>query len=207
MPVESHPPFHPALAALARDSRLHAILAVVLVLYKSPTLLQIGHVLDIPWSEVRDHLLLISHLLESSSQLELYYSNIHLSSDLRNFLVDSSHSETFVDIPKWHGFVAGWCLNRSRLNNDAGDVLYAAKYWAHHVCSSRPSEDIWDALRCSPLPCRLTSQPVLPYVIAWLKKVDVDDTRELVAKFHHRLARHYEQTARRPVPGSYGYRT
>jgi hypothetical protein len=53
------------------------------------------------------------------------------------------------------------------------DILYAAEYWAYHVCSSRPSQAVWNALRCSTLPCRLTSRHMLPYVIAWLNVREV----------------------------------
>ncbi|KAJ7235559.1 hypothetical protein C8J57DRAFT_142255 [Mycena rebaudengoi] len=189
---DKHPePFHdPGAPGLpAHGTRLHSILAVTLVRRTAPSPLQVGHVLDLPWSEVREYLLPLAEFLEPPGLPEHDYSTFRISRPLRDLLTDPSHPETFVDPREWHAFVALWCLNRSYLNYDKRDIYYAADHWAYHVCNSRPSQDIWVALQRSPIPCRPISLPVLPHVIAWLKKIDVDATRELVAMyeaFYHR---------------------
>ncbi|KAJ7235580.1 hypothetical protein C8J57DRAFT_1336159 [Mycena rebaudengoi] len=174
---------------LACGTPVHSIIAVVLVFKEAPSPLQVGHVLDLTWSEVREYLLPVAEFLEPPGLPEHYYSNFRISRNLRNLLIDPSHPETFVDLRKWHAFVALWCLTRSSLNYDARDIFYAGEYWAHHICCSRPSPQLWSALKRSHLPFRLTSRSVLPYVIGWLKKVDVDDTQELAAAFNNFYSR------------------
>jgi hypothetical protein len=53
----------------------------------------------------------------------------------------------------------------------ARDIFYASDFWAKHTCNARPSQDIWDALRRSPIPCRLGSHAMLPCVIKWLEVI------------------------------------
>ncbi|KAJ7262133.1 hypothetical protein C8J57DRAFT_1336223 [Mycena rebaudengoi] len=110
------PAFDPLVTELlAHGNPLHSILAVILVFCTAPSLLQVGHVLDLSWSEVRDYLLPVAELLEPLGLPEQYYSNFRISRQLQDFLLDPSRPETFVDIPRWHAFVAKWCFDRSYL--------------------------------------------------------------------------------------------
>jgi hypothetical protein len=119
-PQSSYPPFDSSvLGALSRESPLHLILAIVLAFNKPPSSLQIGHVLDLPWTEIRESLLPVVEFLDPPGLPECYYSNIHLSGQLRDLLINPSRPQTFVDLPKWHACLASWCLIRSRMNYDA----------------------------------------------------------------------------------------
>ncbi|KAJ7780055.1 hypothetical protein DFH07DRAFT_462262 [Mycena maculata] len=166
---------------LASNSQLCSIVAVAVVFYRAPSPLQIGHVLDISWEDVRRNLLSMPELFGSFDLPEDYYSEVHICHRVRNLL---SQPDSLVNLPKWHAFVARWCL-RSNANYDARDIFYANDFWAHHLCRSRPSQDLWDALRRSPVPCRLNSHAMLPSVIEWLETVDVDDCRELISIYRN----------------------
>ncbi|KAJ7247301.1 hypothetical protein C8J57DRAFT_1475829 [Mycena rebaudengoi] len=118
------PAFDPVVTELlAHGNHLHSILAVTLIFHTAPSLLQVGRVLDLSWSEVRDHLLPVAELLEPPGLPEQYYSNFRISRQLQDFLLDPSRPETFVDIPRWHAFVAKWCFDRSHLNYDKRALL------------------------------------------------------------------------------------
>ncbi|KAJ7483520.1 hypothetical protein FB451DRAFT_1555468 [Mycena latifolia] len=177
-------------AALDQNPQLHSILAIALVFFKAPSPLQIAHVLDVPWEDVQQSLQFAPGLLDPPAR---YHSDILISDQLRGLLLDPACTATCVDLRRWHAFVAVWCLESSSSKFDARDIFYASDFWAQHVCSARPSQAIWDALRRSPVPCRLTSHAMLPQVIAWLETVDVEDTRELIAIY--RTTYVYRQTA------------
>ncbi|KAF7371195.1 hypothetical protein MSAN_00755000 [Mycena sanguinolenta] len=165
--------------AFLRNPHLHAILALTVIFCKTPSPLQISRVLDISWEDVRQSLVSVCDLLHPPAPPEHYYSDITLSDRLRKMLSDPACPTTFVDSPRWHALLAVWCLTRSSIKYDARDIFYASDFWAEHVCSARPSQDLWNALRRSPIPCQLSSHPMLPWVITWLEEVDVDETREL----------------------------
>ncbi|KAJ7230323.1 hypothetical protein GGX14DRAFT_582817 [Mycena pura] len=186
-PHTASPRAHPGiLESLTSRPQLHSIVAVMVVLQQGPSPLQISHVLGISWRDVHQdlHTLPEEFFDSSSGPPEHYYSEVHLSHSVKNRLSDPSQcdSEFWVDTPKWHALLAKWCL-RSNGRYNARDIFYANDFWAYHVCRSRPSEDLWDTLRQSPVPCRLTSHAALPAVIAWLEQVDVDDTRELSSMY------------------------
>ncbi|KAJ7840226.1 hypothetical protein B0H13DRAFT_2101123 [Mycena leptocephala] len=162
-------------SAVVCNPQLHSILALAFVFYQTPSPLQISHLLDISWENVLQTLLFRHPPLGSPPQ----------------FLSDPTCPATFVDSSRWHAFVAVWCLTRSSINYDARDIFYASDFWAKHTCNARPSQDIWDALRRSPIPCRLGSHAMLPCVIKWLERVDSEDTRELAITYRST----YRQTA------------
>ncbi|KAJ7748694.1 hypothetical protein B0H16DRAFT_1725506 [Mycena metata] len=176
--------------AVVQNPYLHSILALVLALYRTPSSLQIAHLLDIRWETVLDSLLPVFQLLDPPAPPEYYHSDILLSDRMREVLVNPCYAATYVHLPKWHAYIAMWCLNRSDLKHDARDILYASDFWAHHVCKARASQELWDALRRSRLPCRLGSHAVLPWIITWLERVDTEDTRELMMLYRttHRRA-------------------
>ncbi|KAJ7113965.1 hypothetical protein C8R44DRAFT_855789 [Mycena epipterygia] len=176
--------------ALIWDPQLHVILALVLVFYQPPSPLQLAHVLDIPWEDVHESLAPVADLLEPPGLPTHYYSDIVLSDHLRAWLANDNPA-THVDPRRWHAVLAVWCLDRSNIKYDARDIFYASDFWAQHVCSARPSQDLWDSLRRSPIPCRLSSHAMLPWVITWLESVDVEDTRELISMYRSA----YRQTA------------
>ncbi|KAJ6580691.1 hypothetical protein B0H19DRAFT_483594 [Mycena capillaripes] len=184
--------------ALIWNPQLHSILAVALVFHQTPSPLQISHVLDISWENVRQSLVPVRELLDPAAVPEHFYSDIVISDRLRKVLSDPTCAATFVDQPRWHAFVAVWCLTRSNIKYDARDIFYASDFWSQHVCSARPSQDIWDALRRSSLPCRLGSHAMLPWVISWLGTVDSEDTRELIAIYRSS----YRQTAAAVAAGA-----
>ncbi|KAJ7036660.1 hypothetical protein C8F04DRAFT_1095250 [Mycena alexandri] len=166
--------------AVVLNPQLHSILALVRTLYRTPSSLQIAHLLDIHWETVLESLMPVFQLLDPPAPPEHYYSDILLSDRMRKVLVNPCYSATYVHLPRWHAFIAVWCLNRSDIRHDARDILYASDFWAQHVCKARASQELWDALRRSRLPCRLGSHAVLPWIITWLERVDTEDTRELI---------------------------
>ncbi|KAJ7247302.1 hypothetical protein C8J57DRAFT_1475830, partial [Mycena rebaudengoi] len=89
------PAFDPLVTELlTHGNHLHSILALTLVFCTPPSLLQVDHVLDLSWSEVRDHLLPVAELLEPPGLPEQYYSNFRISRQLQDFLLDPSRPET-----------------------------------------------------------------------------------------------------------------
>ncbi|KAJ6467999.1 hypothetical protein C8R47DRAFT_1325904 [Mycena vitilis] len=182
-----------------RNPQLHHILAVASVFYQAPSPLQISNVLDITWEFVVQSLVPVARLLDSPASPAYHYSDIILSSRLRELLSDRTCGSTFVDPPRWHALVAVWCLARSSIKYDARDIFYASDFWAQHVCSARPSQDIWDALRRSPLPCRSSSRSMLPPVA-----VDTEDTRELIVLYHTVYRQTTAASVRQPR-GDYGW--
>ncbi|KAJ7173336.1 hypothetical protein C8R46DRAFT_113418 [Mycena filopes] len=178
-----HNPDHDYLVvqdAVVRNPQLHSILSLCLTLYQPPSALQIAHLLEIPSETVLRSLLPLSLLLNPPGPPAHSSSAIRLSDRMREVLMDPAKSATYVHPPRWHAFVAVWCLTRSDIKQDARDILYAAEFWAQHLCEARPSEGLWDALRRSRLPCRIGSHAMLPWVVTWLGKVDTEDTRELI---------------------------
>ncbi|KAJ7648225.1 hypothetical protein DFH06DRAFT_1423721 [Mycena polygramma] len=176
--------------SLVRDTcvwnpQLHHILAIASVFYQTPSPLQISNVLDISWEFVIQSLVPVSRLLDPPASPAHHYSDIVLSDRLREVLSDRTCGSTFVDPPRWHALVAVWCLARSSIKYDARDIFYASDFWAQHVCSARPSQDIWDALRRSAIPCRASSHAMLPLVVTWLEAVDTEDTRELIVLYRN----------------------
>ncbi|KAJ6471927.1 hypothetical protein C8R45DRAFT_1078108 [Mycena sanguinolenta] len=170
--------------AFLRNPYLHSILALTTIFCKAPSPLQISRVLDISWEDVRQSLVSVCDFLNPPTTPEHYYSDITLSDRLCKLLLDPACPTTFVDPPRYHALLAVWCLTQSSIKYDARDIFYASDFWAEHVCSARPSQDLWDALRRSPIPCQLSSHPMLPWVITWLEEVDVDETRELTMIYH-----------------------
>ncbi|KAJ7498199.1 hypothetical protein B0H11DRAFT_1999046 [Mycena galericulata] len=169
--------------ALSSNPQLYSIISVIMVFYQAPSPLQIGHVLGIPWEDVRRDLLSVPELIDCQvDPLEHYYSEVHISHRVPVLLSDPSQPDCLVNLPKWHAFVARWCL-RSNASQDARDIFYAHDFWAQHLCRAHPSQDLWDALRQSPVPSRLSSHSMLPSVIAWLETVDVEDSRELISVY------------------------
>ncbi|KAJ7247298.1 hypothetical protein C8J57DRAFT_1475827 [Mycena rebaudengoi] len=172
------PAFDPVVTELlAHGNHLHSILAVTLIFRTAPSLLQVGHVLDLSWSEVRDHLLPVAGLLEPPGLPEQYYSNFRISRQLQDFLLDPSRPETFVDIPRWHAFVAKWCFEGSHLNCDKRALLGPPR------------------LQFKTLSRHLGFSPTLPYSASsdlaarttrgYRMAENVDDTRELIAIYEH----------------------
>ncbi|KAJ7125756.1 hypothetical protein C8R43DRAFT_1135083 [Mycena crocata] len=170
--------------ALILDPHLHTILALASVFCQTPSPLQLAHVLNISWETVQKSLAptAVCVLLEPPNRPPQYYSDVRLSVRLRQLLSDpATYPATYVDPQRWHALLAVWCLNRSSIKYDARDIFYASDFWAEHVRSARPSQDLWDALRRSPIPCRLSSHAMLPRVITWLETVESDDARELIS--------------------------
>lgn len=109
-------------ASLASNPQFYSILAVSIVFYEAPSPLQIGHVLHISWEDVRRILLSFPELFGSSDPPEHYYSEVHISQQVRTILSDPTHPESCVDLPRWHAFLARWCLN----SDSSYDARYAA---------------------------------------------------------------------------------
>ncbi|KAF7345591.1 hypothetical protein MVEN_01577900 [Mycena venus] len=113
---------------------------------------------------------------------EHHYSDVLLSERLRRVLSDPASRATFVDLPKWHASLAVWCLSRSNVKSNARDIFYASDFWAQHVCSARPSQEIWDALQA----LTHSMSAGFPRDVA---TVDVEDTRELIVLYRSTYSR------------------
>ncbi|KAJ7114012.1 hypothetical protein C8R44DRAFT_796094 [Mycena epipterygia] len=162
------PPPDSLLKAIEKNSqRLLPILGVATVFQTPPSVLQISRVLDLKWTEVRDALKPITPHLERLESRINHSSDVALPKNLKNALVQRTGTH-WIDAGKYHGILARWCLTGKR-TLDPRDITYVGEFWAHHVCNSNPTAELYDALRGSWLPLDPVWRAKLPGIIHWLE--------------------------------------
>ncbi|KAJ6530855.1 hypothetical protein DFH09DRAFT_1183995 [Mycena vulgaris] len=152
-----------------KDSyRFLPILGVFSVFQEPPTIGQIARVLEIAEGEVQ----------EVWGPVSSYIDGLDADGKTRCLgclerLVYSTDGSLSIDSPTYHNLVARWCLEGSKLC--ASDVFYASDFWVHHVCHSKPSLELRDALTNSQIPLESELADDLAQTINWLERIDDEE--------------------------------
>ncbi|KAJ7125747.1 hypothetical protein C8R43DRAFT_1212050 [Mycena crocata] len=149
--------------------RLLPILGVVSVFQERPDARQIAGVLGLYETDVRDLWEPISsHIygLDSAGQTRClrYLENV----------VCGRNGTPSIDPSEYHNLVAQWCLT-SESQVCASDIFYVSDFWAHHICQSKPSLQLHDALLSSGIPLDPISKDELPNVVLWLEQIRANE--------------------------------
>ncbi|KAJ7235593.1 hypothetical protein C8J57DRAFT_1378219 [Mycena rebaudengoi] len=168
--------------AILNDPLLLQVLGISVVLREDHrTIPLISCVLHCTWAEVKEALRKISPYAKfTESELQMT-----MTPDIIKWLVDRGEEKR----SEYHVKVACWCLVGD-YKNDAECKLYAAKNWAYHTTSSRPStnpfcpgsSELHDALLQSRLPFGMVSSRELPKVIEWLQGAQFSQREELIGR-------------------------
>ncbi|KAJ7230317.1 hypothetical protein GGX14DRAFT_582797 [Mycena pura] len=182
----------PVLTAIQEHPHLLSILGVAIAFrLPGPSVLQISRILQLGCKEVVDALQskAISSLFDPQPvDLSL---NVKILPDFGRALVQRT-GKPRVLLPKYHDMIARWCL-APKLKHEPRDTLYAAEFWAFHVCmSTSASSELYDALRSSWIPTDPVSREELGNVIDWLEEQDTAEASELLIIYKEVHARDKE---------------
>ncbi|KAJ7029457.1 hypothetical protein C8F04DRAFT_40868 [Mycena alexandri] len=165
--------------------QLIPILGVAISFKGNPSVLQISRVLGLEWTHVADTLQLISPYLDRLDSPIWKNSDVRVPNFIQELLVQRTEAP-WIDAQIYHARIAEWCLVGKRVI-DARDIVYRTEFWPDHVCGSRPSRDLFVALRASSLPFKPESRVNLARVIYWLEPDGQAQAPDLVDMYRKRL--------------------